>query len=111
LSDLPTAGEWAARVAAVLDGLTDLTGDRRFRRAAGILRGKRIGRRAVDDTQALVLARSLLDAKLVPSRTAAVKRAALLTAEPHQIESAIRRLLKKFCDESFKSQDVEQTPK
>jgi hypothetical protein len=96
LSDLPSPSEWALRVADACDGLAALTEDPRFKRAAGILRGKRIGRRQVDDGQALDLARAFLAAGLVRSRTAALRRAAVLTAPAHQIDSAVRRLAKKF---------------
>jgi len=105
MAALPTPDDWAARVADACDGIAGLTRDPRFRRAAGILRGKKIGRHAVDDRQALDLARALLTAGLVRSRTAAIRRAAVLTAPAHQIETAVRRLLRKSRDESFKSQD------
>jgi hypothetical protein len=101
---LPTAEEWAARVAAACDGIADLTQDPRFRRAAGVLRGKRIGRRAHDDAQALDLARSLLAAGLVRSRTAALRRAATFTA-PDCIETTVRRLRRKFRDEKLPALD------
>lgn len=103
---LPTASEWAARVADACDGIADLTGDARFRRASGVLRGKPMGRRPVDDAQALELARSFIAAGLARSPTDAARRAAVLTSPPHQIESTVRRLLKKLCDEKLKSQDV-----
>jgi hypothetical protein len=102
----PTAHDWIERTAAVLEELGELTSDSRFRRAAGVLRGKRIGRAPVNDTEALELARSYLDAGLVRSRTAAVRRAAMFIAPANQIDTTVRRLQRKFRDESFKSRDA-----
>jgi hypothetical protein len=98
-------------MAAACDGIAELTGDSRFRRAAGVLRGKRIGRRAVDDSKALELARAYLDAGIARSPTDALRRAAVLTAPVNQIETALRRLIRKFQDESFKSQDFQSVKK
>ncbi len=57
----PKTDEALARFAAQADELAEATGDTRFAHAAGVLRGKRAGRRAVDDTEALVFAESLLE--------------------------------------------------
>ncbi len=92
----PTAEAWAERLASACDGIAALTADARFRRAAGILRGKRIGRRAADDGEALEMARAFLKAGLARSKSAAIRRAAVLMAAPNTIEATARRLAKKF---------------
>ncbi len=50
-----------AEMAAQCEMEAEAWGDERFRRAAGVLRGKRSGRRAVDDTKALAYAEKLID--------------------------------------------------
>jgi hypothetical protein len=76
--------------------LAALTGDPRFRRAAGVLRGKRMGRRAVNDAEALQLVRAFLTAGAARSRSAAICRAAALIAAPGSVDAAARRLARKF---------------
>ena len=85
------------RIAALADRAGAATGDERFRRAAGVLRGKRAGRRAVDDTEALAFAESLLDAGLVRSKNAACTRSAIMYAPTSiAIDATRARLMKKF---------------
>ena len=86
-----------ARHAAHLEKVGAATGDERYRRAAGVLRGKPAGRRAVDDTEALAFAESLLDAGLVRSKNKACIEAAKIYAPTEIAFDAMRaRLLKKF---------------
>ncbi len=93
----PKIDEARARIAALADELAKATGDERFRRAAGVLRGKQAGRRAVDDTEALAFAESLLDAGLVRSKNDACIRAAVLYSPTSLAIDATRaRLMKKF---------------
>ncbi len=93
----PKIDEARARIAALADELAKATGDERFRRAAGVLRGKRAGRRAVDDSEALAFAESLLDAGLVRSKNAACTRSAIMYSPTSLAIDATRaRLMKKF---------------
>jgi hypothetical protein len=85
------------RLAALADRAGAATGDERFPRAAGVLRGKPAGRRAVDDRAALELAKSLFDAGLARSKNDACTRAAILYSPTSLAIDATRaRLLKKF---------------
>ena len=93
----PKIDEARARIAALADELAKATGDERFRRAAGVLRGKQAGRRAVDDSEALAYAESLFDAGLVRSRNAACTRAAIIYSPTSiAIDATRARLMKKF---------------
>ena len=93
----PKIDEARARVAALADELAKATGDTRFAHAAGVLRGKRAGRPATDDTAALEYAESLLAAGLVRSKNAACTRAAVLYSPTSLAIDATRaRLMKKF---------------
>ncbi len=71
------------------------TGDERFRRAAGVLRGKPSGRRAVDDTEALACAKSLFAAGC-SKNSACVQAANLYAPTDIAIDATIARLLRKF---------------
>jgi len=85
------------RLAALADRAGEATGDERFPRAAGVLRGKPAGRPAADDSEALAFAESLFDAGLVRSKNAACTRAAIMYAPTCLAIDATRaRLLKKF---------------
>lgn len=85
------------RGAARLDALAAEHGDPRLRRAAGILRGGLGGRPAVDDSEPLALAQSLLAAGLARSRHAAARRAARLYASgAAEATRMVRRLEKKM---------------
>jgi hypothetical protein len=97
LTDDLKSARLRARLATLADKSGAATGDERFRRAAGILRGKRAGRRAVDDSEALAFAESLLDAGLVRSKNDACIRAAVLYSPTSLAIDATRaRLMKKF---------------
>ncbi len=86
-----------ARLATLAERAGEATGDERFPRAAGVLRGKPAGRRAVDDTDALAFAESLFDAGLARSRNAACTRAAIMYSPTSiAIDATRARLLKKF---------------
>ena len=86
-----------ARISEVCEELLAQTGDDRFARAAGVLRGKQGGRPETDDAAALAFAEALLDAGLASSKNAACVRAATMYS-PTRIEfDATRaRLAKKF---------------
>lgn len=97
MTDDPKSARLRARLAALADKSGEATGDERFRRAAGVLRGKQAGRRAVDDSEALEFAESLFDAGLVNSRNAACTRAAVLySPTSFAIDATRARLMKKF---------------
>ncbi len=84
-----------ARIAKLMDRVGADDGDERFRRAAGVLRGKRAGRRPVADTEALAFVKKLVDAGL--SKNSACREAAV-RYEPKElaIDAAKARLFKKF---------------
>ena len=86
-----------ARLAALADKFGAATGDERFARAAGVVRGNPAGRRKVDDSEALEYAESLFDAGLVHSKNAACIEAAKIYAPSELAFDATRaRLMKKF---------------
>ncbi len=86
-----------ARLAALADKSGAATGDERFARAAGVLRGKPAGRRAVDDAEALAYAEAMLDAGLARSKNAACTQAAIMYSPTSiAIDATRARLLKKF---------------
>ncbi len=66
MADDQKSARLRARLAALADKSGAATGDKRFARAAGVLRGRPAGRRSVDDTEALAFAASLFDAGLGP---------------------------------------------
>ena len=86
-----------AEMAAEAEAEAEATGDERFARAAGVLRGDPAGRRPVDDKAALAYAESLFDAGLVSSRNAACIQAAIRYAPSDNAFDATKaRLLRKF---------------
>ena len=84
-----------ARIAKLMDKFGADNGDERFRRAAGVLRGKPAGRRAVDDTEALACAKSLFAAGC-SKNSACVQAANLYAPTDIAIDATIARLLRKF---------------
>ncbi len=97
MTDDPKSARLRDSLATLADRLGEATGDERFPRAAGVLRGKQAGRRAVDDSEALAFAESLLDAGLVRSKNAACTRSAIMYSPTSLAIDATRaRLLKKF---------------
>ncbi|MAW87524.1 MAG: hypothetical protein CMJ42_13460 [Phyllobacteriaceae bacterium] len=94
------ADESAARLRAdtadMLEVLARLFEDGRFATAAAHLRGKRPGRRQVDDGRALAFARGLLATGFARSPHDACRRAAILFAPSHQVETMRDRLRKKI---------------
>ena len=93
---MPDTGAERERISAICTKLAKTTGDARFSRAAGILAGKHIGRRAIDDGPALGMAQSLVDAGLVRSRNAACIRAARFYAPTCGVDAMRARLMKKL---------------
>ena len=83
----------------MLDHMAHLTSDPRFKHARAILSGAPIGRRLIDDSQALLMAHSLVDAGLVKSRNAACIRAAKFYAPSNQVDSMRARLMRKLRSE------------
>jgi hypothetical protein len=83
--------------AEVLTGLADLTGDARFRRAAGIVKGRCAGRPKHDDDDALALVRHLLETRAARScRAACSLAAAMFCARSHQVPAMRDRLQRKL---------------
>ncbi len=84
-----------AHVANLCDKWGAASGDERWRRAAGALRGKRSGRHEIDDTAPLAFAAELVDAGL--SRNSACIQAAI-RYEPKElaIDAMKARLLTKI---------------
>ena len=94
---MPDTGAERARIAALAAELAEVTGDMRFRLAAGVLRGKRGGRPPIDDLAALAFAESLIDAGLTRSRNAACRRAAsMYSAGRDKIDITRARLARKL---------------
>jgi len=86
-----------ARVAEICEELAEATGDDRFARAAGALRGKPAGRPATNDGPALAYARSMLAAGLARSKNrACAKAAAIYARRTVDIDSTRARLMKKL---------------
>ena len=84
-----------ARIAKLMDKFGAGGGDERFRRAAGVLRGKQAGRRAVDDSEALAYAKSLFTAGC--SKNAACIQAAMMySPKPRAFDATKARLLRKL---------------
>lgn len=76
-----------------------LTGDPRFARAAGVLRGKRGGPPTLDDAEALEFAEALLTSGAACSINDACVKAAILfspTTTDIKIDATIRRLSRKL---------------
>ncbi len=84
-----------ARHAAHLEKVGAATGDERYRRAAGVLRGKPAGRRAVDDTEALAYAKSLFTAGC-SKNSACIQAAIMYSPKPHAFDATKARLLRKL---------------
>ena len=76
--------------------MADLTEDGRWRSAAGMLIGKRAGRRPVNDDAALRYARALMAAGVARSTHRACLMAAQMYAPLHQVETVRDRLRKKL---------------
>ena len=95
--------DYLAALARWLEALADLSGDARLRRAAGIVRGKRLGRFEIDDAASL----AEMELHLSADPTISIERAAALVArtKPRHcaLESATRRLARKFREEKLKS--------
>jgi hypothetical protein len=86
-----------ARISEVCEELLAQTGDDRFARAAGVLRGKPGGRPEKDDEAALAYAESLFEAGFEPSKNAACVRAATMYSPTRiEIDATRARLAKKF---------------
>jgi hypothetical protein len=82
-------------VAAMLTVLAEQTGDERFSRAAGAVRGLHAGRKATDDTEALRQMRYILDC----ATASGIEQAARFvsrTMTGHSQKATARRLSKKF---------------
>ncbi len=81
-------------LAAQAEMAAEATGDERFARAAGVLRGRPAGRRALDDTEALEYAEKLINGGC--SKNAACIQAAILYAPSELAFDATKaRLLRK----------------
>jgi len=78
------AGEMRAALARYCEAMHDLTADGRWRSAAGMLRGGRAGRPAVDDAAAIAFARQLLSTGMAKS----LNRACAISAQMHAPTSA-----------------------
>ena len=90
-------------MAAVLDKYHARTGDSRFSRAAGALRGGKAGHPRIDDSAALRHARTLLATGLATSKRQAMMRAASLFADGEDAqEKLFWRGLKKLAKGSDK---------
>jgi len=76
--------------------LADQFGDPRFRMAAGILRGKRPGRKPAADEHPLSYAKALLRTGIARSEHDAAKRAAKLFANRPYVPATTDRLRKKL---------------
>ena len=83
-------------LAGYCTAMWELTGDARWRRAAGVLTGAHPGRREVDDEAALRYARGLMSAGVAKSPYRASAIAAELFAPPHQVETCRDRLRRKL---------------
>lgn len=83
-------------LAAYCRTMAELTGDGRWRRAAGVLLGTNVGRREVDDAAALRYARGLMAAGIANSPHRASSMAAQMFAPPHQVETVRDRLRRKL---------------
>lgn len=83
------------RLADACAEAAELSGDGRFARAAGALRGGRGGRPAADDAEPLALARAYFEGGVVPSRRAACRRAAFLYAQDRESRDRLTRRLQK----------------
>lgn len=84
------------RVAVLLGDLAELTGDGRFRHAAGIVIGRKAGRPACDDAAALRLAHALVASRTARSRRAACTTAAKIYGKGHAVDAMRDRLQKKM---------------
>jgi len=84
-----------ARIAKLMDKEGADNGDERFRRAAGVLRGKRAGRPAVDDTEALAYAVDLVNGGC-SRNNACIQVAIMYSPKPHAFDATKARLLRKL---------------
>ncbi len=84
-----------ARLAKLADRDWAATGDERFRRAAGVLRGKRAGRPAVDDIEALAYAADLFNGGCSKNK-ACIQAAIMYSPKTLAFDATKARLLRKF---------------
>ncbi len=84
-----------ARIAKMIDKAGAATGDERFSRAAGVLRGKRAGRRAVDDSAALDYAADLFNGGCSKNE-ACIQAAIMYSPKTLAIDATKARLFRKF---------------
>ncbi len=82
-------------LATLADRAGEATGDERFARAAGALRGKPAGRRAVDDTEALAYAQSIFTAGC-SKNSACIQAAMIYSPTDNAFDATKARLLRKF---------------
>jgi hypothetical protein len=96
--DAQTSDHFRARVADLVDELAEATGDSRFARAAGVLRGKQGGRPETDDAKALDFAKDLLTSGAARSINDACVKAATILFSPTdiKIDATIQRLSRKL---------------
>jgi len=95
--DIESAGLRArlAKMAAEAEAEAEATGEERFARAAGVLRGKRSGRRAVDDTEALAYAADLVSGGLSKNK-ACIQAATTYSPKTLAFDATKARLLRKL---------------
>ncbi len=84
-----------ARIAKLIDKAGAATGDERFSRAAGVLRGKRAGRRAVDDTKPLAYAADLFNGGCSKNE-ACIQAAIMYSPTRNAFDATKARLFRKF---------------
>ena len=95
--DAQISDHFRARVADLVDELAEATGDSRFARAAGVLRGKQGGRPETDDDKALDFAKALITSGAARSINDACTKAAILFSPTHiEIDATIQRLSRKW---------------
>jgi len=84
-----------ARIAKLMEKAGADDGDERWRRAAGVLRGKRAGRPAVDDTEALAYAVDLFNGGCSKNK-ACIQTAIMYSPKTLAFDATKARLLRKF---------------
>ena len=89
----------------LLEAIGDLFGDARYLSAAGALRGKGAGRKAIDDSRRLALVQSMLNTQVARSIHRACELVAEFDAPSGQVETVRDRLRRKFRRNSIKSGD------
>ena len=95
--DAQISDHFRARVADLVDELAEATGDPRFARAAGVLRGKQGGRPETDDTKALEFVEDLLTSEAAGSIHDACTQAAIIFSPTDvEIDATIQRLSRKL---------------